>query len=171
MSFIESSIFIIPPDVMIIPMVLADRAKWWRIALTATIASVVGGIGGYLIGVFLFDSLGQSLLEFYSHGDKFKQYIEFYEEWGGWAVFGAGLTPFPYKVITVASGVAKLDLTLFIFTSLIARGLRFFCLAGLLFYFGESIKKTIEKYFGPITILFFVLIFAGLLSVNLLFNK
>ena len=169
-SFIESSIFIIPPDVMIIPMVLADRAKWWRIALTATIASVVGGIGGYLIGVFLFDSLGQSLLEFYSNGDKFRQYIKIYEEWGGWAVFGAGLTPFPYKVITVASGVAKLDLTLFIFTSLIARGLRFFCLAGLLFYFGESIKKTIEKYFGPITILFLVLIFACLLLINLLFE-
>ena len=169
-SFIESSIFIIPPDVMIIPMVLADRAKWWRIALTATIASVVGGIGGYLIGVFLFDSLGQSLLEFYSNGDKFREYIKIYEEWGGWAVFGAGLTPFPYKVITVASGVAKLDLTLFIFTSLIARGLRFFCLAGLLFYFGESIKKTIEKYFGPITILFLVLIFACLLLINLLFK-
>ena len=169
-SFIESSIFIIPPDVMIIPMVLADRAKWWRIALTATIASVVGGIGGYLIGVFLFDSLGQSLLEFYSNGDKFREYIKIYEEWGGWAVFGAGLTPFPYKVITVASGVAKLDLTLFIFTSLIARGLRFFCLAGLLFYFGESIKKTIEKYFGPITILFLVLIFACLLLINLLFE-
>ena len=169
-SFIESSIFIIPPDVMIIPMVLADRAKWWRIALTATIASVVGGIAGYLIGVFLFDSLGQSLLEFYSNGDKFRQYIKIYEEWGGWAVFGAGLTPFPYKVITVASGVAKLDLTLFIFTSLIARGLRFFCLAGLLFYFGESIKKTIEKYFGPITILFLVLIFACLLLINLLFE-
>ena len=170
MSFIESSIFIVPPDVMIIPMVLADRAKWWRIALTATIASVVGGIGGYLIGVFLFDSLGQSLLEFYSNGDKFRQYIKIYEEWGGWAVFGAGLTPFPYKVITVASGVAKLDLTLFIFTSLIARGLRFFCLAALLFYFGESIKKTIEKYFGPITILFLVLIFACLLLINLLFE-
>ena len=169
-SFIESSIFIIPPDVMIIPMVLADRAKWWRIALTATIASVVGGIGGYLIGVFLFDSLGQSLLEFYSNGDKFRQYIKIYEEWGGWAVFGAGLTPFPYKVITVASGVAKLDLTLFIFTSLIARGLRFFCLAGLLFYFGESIKNTIEKYFGPITILFLVLIFACLLLINLMFE-
>ena len=170
MSFIESSIFIIPPDVMIIPMVLADRAKWWRIALTATIASVVGGIAGYLIGVFLFDSLGQSLLEFYSNGDKFRQYIKIYEEWGGWAVFGAGLTPFPYKVITVASGVAKLALPLFIFTSLIARGLRFFCLAGLLFYFGEPIKKTIEKYFGPITILFLVLIFACLLLINLLFE-
>ena len=169
-SFIESSIFIIPPDVMIIPMVLADRAKWWRIALTATIASVVGGIGGYLIGVFLFDSLGQSLLEFYSNGDKFREYIKIYEEWGGWAVFGAGLTPFPYKVITVASGVARFDLTLFIFTSLIARGLRFFCLAGLLFYFGESIKKTIEKYFGPITILFLVLIFACLLLINVLFD-
>ena len=80
------------------------------------------------------------------------------------------MTPFPYKVITVASGVAKLDLTLFIFASLISRGLRFFCLAGLLFYFGESIKKTIEKYFGPITILFFVLIFACLLLVNLSFE-
>ena len=168
-SFVESSIFIIPPDVMIIPMVLADRAKWWRIALTATIASVIGGIGGYLIGVFLFDTLGQSLVDFYSYEDKFGQYMKIYEEWGGWAVFGAGLTPFPYKVITIASGVANLDLSLFILTSLIARGLRFFCLAGLLFYFGESIKKIIEKYFGLITILIFVAIFACLLLINLSF--
>ena len=169
MSFIESSIFIIPPDVMIIPMVLADRAKWWRIALTATIASVIGGVGGYLIGSFLFDTLGQALVEFYSYEDKFGQYMKIYKEWGGWAVFGAGLTPFPYKVITIASGVAKLDLSLFILTSIIARGLRFFCLAGLLFYFGESIKKTIEKYFGVITILFSVLIVACLLLFNFLF--
>jgi membrane protein DedA with SNARE-associated domain len=95
--------------------------------------------------------------------------MKIYKEWGGWAVFGAGLTPFPYKVITIASGVAKLDLSLFILTSLIARGLRFFCLAGLLFYFGETIKKTIEKYFGVITILFFVLIVASLLLFNFLF--
>ena len=169
MSFIESSIFIIPPDVMIIPMVLADRAKWWRIALTATIASVIGGVGGYLIGSFLFNTLGQALVDFYSYGDKFGQYMKIYKEWGGWAVFGAGLTPFPYKVITIASGVAKLDLSLFILTSIIARGLRFFCLAGLLFYFGETIKKTIEKYFGVITILFFVLIVASLLLFNFLF--
>ena len=80
MSFIESSIFIIPPDVMIIPMVLADRAKWWRIALTATIASVIGGIGGYVIGVFLFDTLGQSLVDFYSYKDKFGQYMKIYED-------------------------------------------------------------------------------------------
>ena len=77
---------------MIIPMVLADRANWCRIALTATIASVIGGIGGYLIGVFLFDTLGQSLVDFYSYGDKFGQYMKIYEEWGGWAVFGAGLS-------------------------------------------------------------------------------
>ena len=167
-SFIESSIFIIPPDVMIIPMVLADRTNWWRIALTATIASVVGGIGGYLIGVFLFDSLGQSLLEFYSNGGKFRQYIKIYEEWGGWAVFGAGLTPFPYKVITILSGATALDPVIFITASIVARGARFFILAGLLWKFGDPIRNLIEKYMGLLFIILSILLVGGFIAIMLI---
>ena len=104
-SFVESSVFPIPPDVMLIPMVLADRTRWIRIATVCTLASVAGGVAGYAIGLFLFDVIGQALLDFYGYGAKFATFGEMYNEWGAWIVFGAGVTPFPYKVITIASGV------------------------------------------------------------------
>ena len=168
-AFIESSIFLIPPDVMLIPMVLANRSQWWRLALTATIASVMGGLAGYAIGLFLYETIGNVVIGFYAYGDKFLEYMDIYEEWGGWAVFGAGLTPFPYKVITIASGVVKIDLSVFILMSLIARGIRFFSVAGLLYYFGESAKLLIEKYFGLITVLFFIILVAGFFIISFAF--
>ena len=168
-AFIESSIFLIPPDVMLIPMVLANRSQWWRLALTATIASVMGGLAGYAIGLFLYETIGNVVIGFYAYGDKFLEYMDIYEEWGGWAVFGAGLTPFPYKVITIASGVVKLDLSVFILMSLIARGIRFFSVAGLLYYFGESAKLLIEKYFGLLTVLFFIILVAGFFIISFAF--
>jgi membrane protein YqaA with SNARE-associated domain len=109
-SFIESSVFPIPPDILIIPMVLAAREKAWTIALICTVASVLGGIAGYGIGFFLYESIGGALLEFYGYANKFSQFQSYYNEWGAWIVGGAGLTPFPYKVITIASGVADLNL-------------------------------------------------------------
>ena len=168
-AFIESSIFLIPPDVMLIPMVLANRSQWWRLALTATIASVMGGLAGYAIGLFLYETIGNVVIGFYAYGDKFLEYMDFYEEWGGWAVFGAGLTPFPYKVITIASGVVKLDLSVFILMSSIARGIRFFSVAGLLYYFGESAKLLIKKYFGLLTVLFFIILVAGFFIISFVF--
>ena len=168
-AFLESSIFLIPPDVMLIPMVLANRSQWWRLALTATIASVMGGLAGYAIGLFLYETIGNVVIGFYAYGDKFLEYMDIYEEWGGWAVFGAGLTPFPYKVITIASGVVKIDLSVFILMSLIARGIRFFSVAGLLYYFGESAKLLIEKYFGLITVLFFIILVAGFFIISFAF--
>ena len=104
-SFIESSVFPIPPDVLLIPMVLADRARAWRIALICTVASVLGGVLGYAIGAFLFDQVGRPMLEFYGYTAKFDQFRATYADWGAWAVFIAGVTPFPYKVITILSGV------------------------------------------------------------------
>ena len=169
-AFIESSIFLIPPDVMLVPMVLANRSQWWRLALTATIASVIGGLAGYAIGLFLYETIGNMVIGFYAYGDKFSEYMDIYEEWGGWAVFGAGLTPFPYKVITIASGVVKIDLSVFILMSLIARGLRFFSVAGLLYYFGESAKLLIEKYFGLLTVCFFIILIAGFFITSFAFN-
>lgn len=168
-AFIESSIFLIPPDVMLIPMVLANRSQWWRLALTATIASVMGGLAGYAIGLFLYETIGNVVIGFYAYGDKFLEYMDIYEEWGGWAVFGAGLTPFPYKVITIASGVVKIDLSVFILMSLMARGIRFFSVAGLLYYFGESAKLLIEKYFGLLTVLFFIILVAGFFIISFAF--
>lgn len=167
-SFIESSIFPIPPDVMLIPMVLADRTRWIRIATVCTIASVAGGVAGYAIGLFLFDVIGQVLLDFYGYGAKFAAFGDMYNEWGAWIVFGAGVTPFPYKVITIASGVTQLDLLVFVIASVLARGLRFFIVCGLLWKFGPTIRGFLEKHLGPLTVLFFVLLIGGFVALKYL---
>ena len=125
-SFIESSVFPIPPDILLIPMILASREKAWKIALVCTIGSVLGGIAGYGIGFFLFEQFGRPLLEFYGKAGKFTEFQEMYNAWGAWVVAMAGLTPFPYKVITIASGVTALNRGTFIIASGVSRGLRFF---------------------------------------------
>ena len=167
-AFIESSVFPIPPDILIIPMVLAAREKAWRIALVCTVASVLGGLAGYGIGYSLYETVGKPLLDFYGYGEKFAQFQSYYHEWGAWIVGGAGLTPFPYKVITIASGVADLDLIVFTVASVLSRGLRFFLVAGLLWYFGEPIRSFIEKNLGILTIVFFVLLLGGFVAIKFL---
>src|SRR5690606_5441963 len=134
-SFIESSILPIPPDVLIVPMCLADRRKSFRIAAVATIASVLGGLVGYAIGALLFETVGRPIIEFYGAWDQFDSFRALYQEWGWWIVMGAGFTPFPYKVITIASGVATLDLAVFTAASVISRGARFYLEAWLLWKF------------------------------------
>ncbi len=160
-AFIESSVFPIPPDVLLIPMVLAARDRAWRYAAVCTIASVLGGMLGYAIGMFLFESAGQPLLEFYGYAAKFDEFRGRYNEWGAWIVFIAGLTPFPYKVITIASGVTELDLAVFTVASVIARGLRFFIVAALLWWLGPAVREFIEKRLGLMTIVFCVLLLGG----------
>ena len=167
-SFIESSVFPIPPDVLLIPMIIAERLKAFRFALICTIASVLGGIAGYAIGVFLFDQVGQPILEFLGHGEKFAVFRVRYEEWGVWVVLFAGLTPFPFKVITILSGAVALDIRVFIFSSIAARGLRFFMEAGLLWYFGEPIRNFIEKYLGWVTAVCLVLLIGGFILAKYL---
>jgi len=152
-AFSESSFFPIPPDVMLIPMVLAKPDDWWRIALTCTLFSVIGGIAAYFVGFFLFQLVALPLLEFYNYQNKILEFNEMYHNWGGWVVFLAGLTPFPYKIITIASGMTQLNLALFIALSVLSRGLRFFAVSVLLYYFGDSIRALLEKYFGLITLL------------------
>jgi membrane protein YqaA with SNARE-associated domain len=147
-------------------MVLADRAKAWRIALVATLASVAGGLLGYAIGSLFFDALGQPILEFYGKADKFDEFAVMYNDWGAWVVFGAGVTPFPYKVITIASGVTRLDLLVFVLASVAARGIRFFAVAGLLWYFGPPIRRLLEKHLGLISIVFFVLLLGGFAAIK-----
>jgi len=160
-SFIESSVFPIPPDVLLIPMVLAARDRAWRYAAICTIASVLGGMLGYAIGLYLFESAGQPLLEFYGYATKFDEFRGRYNEWGAWIVFIAGLTPFPYKVITIASGVAELDFAVFSIASVLARGLRFFIVAALLWWLGPPVRVFIEKRLGLMTIIFCVLLLGG----------
>ena len=167
-SFVESSVFPIPPDIVLIPMVLADRAKAFRIALICTIASVLGGMLGYAIGVFLFEEIGRPMLEFYGYGPKVAEFQGKYNDWGAWAVFIAGVTPFPYKVITILSGVTSLDLLVFVVASVAARGLRFFIVAALLWKFGEPIRDFIEKYLGLLFVAFCVLLIGGFVLVKFL---
>ncbi len=168
-SFIESSLFPVPPDILIIPMVLAARSRAWRIAVVATVASVLGGLLGYAIGAGLYETIGRPVLDFYGYGAKFESFREAYNEWGAWIVAGAGFTPFPYKVITIASGVTGLDLAVFMLASLISRGARFFLLAALLWYFGPPIRRFIEANLPLLATLFFVLLFGGFLAARYLF--
>lgn len=169
-AFIESSVFPIPPDVLIIPMVLAARHKAWRIAIVCTVASVVGGFAGYGIGMFLFDQVAEPILRFYGYMAKFSSFQELYNHWGAWIVFGAGVTPFPYKVITIASGMTGLDPLVFGLASVLARGLRFFFIAWLLWKFGAPIRAFIEAHLGKLATIFFVLLIGGFVALKFLAN-
>lgn len=165
-AFTESSFFLIPPDVLLIPMVLAARTRWFRLALICTIASVLGGVFGYFIGAFLFDEVGQPILAFYHAAEKFAAVQALYNENGAWIVFTAGFSPIPYKIFTIASGVTGLDMASFIVASVVGRGARFFLVAILLWKFGEPIRAFIEKRLGLLTLLFCVLLVAGVVILK-----
>lgn len=167
-SFIESSVFPIPPDVMLVPMILAERERAFRLALIATITSVLGGLFGYAIGLFLYDQLAEPLLKLYGYFEQFASFRDGYNEYGGWAVFVFGVTPFPYKVITIASGVTELNLAIFTAASVAARGLRFFLVAFLLWRFGPPIRAFIERYLGALSIAFVVLLIGGFVAIRYL---
>jgi len=166
-SFSESSFFPIPPDVLLIPMIIAKRTKAWTYALICTLCSVLGGIAGYAIGFFLFNSIGILIVEFYHLSNSFNTFENYYKEYGILIVLGAGFTPFPFKFITIASGVFSLNIFLFILTAFIARGLRFYLLACLLFIFGEKIKILIDKYFNILAVLFFILLLGSFMLIKL----
>jgi membrane protein YqaA with SNARE-associated domain len=168
-SFIESSFFPIPPDAMIIPMIVADRARAWKIAAVASIFSVLGGFFGYFIGYLFFDSVGQALLDFYGYQEKFETVKDFFNEWGGWFVAAAGFTPLPYKVITIASGVTQMDLLLFGVASAISRSARFFLEAAILWYFGPPVRAFVEKRLGLVAAVSFALLIGGFLALKYLF--
>ncbi|HUF54985.1 MAG TPA: YqaA family protein [Thermohalobaculum sp.] len=165
-SFIESSVFPIPPDVLLIPMVLAAREKAWLIAGVCTLASVLGGMAGYALGYFAFEEIGRPILEFYGKAGRFEEFRLWYNDWGDWAVFFAGVTPFPYKVITILSGVTGLDLGVFTLSSIAARALRFFLVAALLWRFGPPVRDFIEKRLGLFFTLGVVLLFGGFLAAR-----
>jgi len=166
-SFAESSVFPIPPDVLMIPMILAAPHRAFIIASVCLAASVAGGIVGYCIGYWLFESVGHAILELYGKDGLFERFGQSYNEWGAWAVLFAGITPFPYKVITVLSGATGLDMSVFIVSSIIARGLRFFIVATLLWKFGLPIRDFIERRLGLVFTLFILLLLGGILLAGM----
>ena len=168
-SFIESSFFPIPPDVMLIPMIMANRKKAFWYATIATVTSVLGGILGYAIGYYLYDTIGQPILKFYGKEGALDGFIKFVQDYGVPAVIIKGATPIPYKVVTIAAGVGKMPFLSFIGASIIARAMRFYLVAGLLYYFGEPIRDFIEKRLTLVTTVGVVLLVGGFVAVKYLF--
>ena len=167
-SFAESSFFPIPPDILLIPMALASKARALFYAFMCTLFSVLGGILGYVIGYFFYNSVGIYIVDFYHLENSFNIFEDYYKEFGILIVLGAGITPFPYKFITIASGVFGLNIFLFIIVSIIGRGLRFYLIAILLYFFGEKIKLIIDKYFNFLTIVFFILLVGSVFIIRFL---
>jgi Predicted membrane protein len=160
-AFLESSVFPIPPDVLMIPMILAAPHRAFIIAGLCTAASVLGGLAGYWIGFAAYDEIGRPILESLGKSDSMEAFNERFNDFGFWPVLVAGVTPFPYKVITIMSGWTGLPLATFVVTSIIARGLRFFLVATLLWYYGEPIRAFIERRLGLVFVAFVLLLAAG----------
>ena len=167
-SFAESSFFPIPPDILLIPMALASKTRALFYAFICTLFSVLGGILGYAIGYFFYNSLGVYIVEFYHLENSFSVFENYYKEFGILIVLGAGITPFPYKFITIASGVFGLNILLFIIVSFIGRGLRFYLIAVLLYFFGVKIRLIIDRYFNVLTIIFFILLVGSIFILRYL---
>ncbi len=167
-AFLESSVFPIPPDILMIPMILARPNRAWLIAGVALLASVLGGLLGYAIGAFAYDSIGQPILAAMGKGDAMAAFNTRFNDFGFWAVLTAGVTPFPFKVITIMSGWTGMPMATFLTTAILARALRFFIVAGLLWRFGSPIRDFIEKRLGLMFTLFMVLLFGGFAMVKYL---
>jgi membrane protein YqaA with SNARE-associated domain len=167
-SFAESSFFPIPPDLLLGPMAAADPQKWVRLAVICTIASVLGGLAGYAIGYFLFETIGQWIIGLFGHAGKEAELRAFYDEWGVWFIFGKGITPFPYKIVTIISGAMAFSLPMFIFASVVTRGLRFLLVAWLFQRFGPQIAPIIEKRLGLFLLAVAVLVVLAIVAFQFL---
>jgi len=163
-AFTESSFFPIPPDVMLIPMVLANPRKAWLFAGVCTVASVAGGFFGYAIGYFFFETAGKWVIDAYGLQAAFENFKELFNEWGLWATVIGGLTPVPYKLVTIASGAAHFDLLTFGLASLVTRGGRFFVVAALLYFIGDPIRLFVEKHLTLVTTAFVAILLAGFVA-------
>jgi len=168
-SFAESSFFPVPPDVVLVPMALANPQKARLYALVCTIASVLGGMLGYAIGALLYDTLGQWLIKVYGYGENFDAFREAYAKWGAWIILIKGLTPIPFKIVTIASGFAGYNLFYFVVLSFITRGARFFLEAELLRIYGEPIRDFIERRLTLVTTSFVVAVVGGFLIAKYAF--
>jgi len=167
-AFAEASFFPIPPDVLLIPMALARPERAWRLALICTIASVSGGALGYFIGYAVFNQLALPVIEFYGYGPKFAAFQAMYADWGVWVILIKGLTPIPYKIVTIASGAAKFNFWVFMAASAATRGARFFIVATLLHFWGEEVKDFIERRLTLVTTGIAVGVVGGFVVLRLL---
>jgi membrane protein YqaA with SNARE-associated domain len=167
-AFLESSVFPVPPDAMIVPMVLARPDEGWRIAAVATVASVVGGLVGYAIGYFLLETVGQWIIALYGMAARVAEYQAAYNHWGLWIILIKGLTPIPYKLVTIASGMAHFNLLVFTLASIVTRGARFYLVAALLRWYGPPIRDFIEARLTLVTSALAGLIVLGFLSIRYL---
>lgn len=163
-SFAESSFFPIPPDTMLIPMALARPDKAYYYAALCTITSVAGGILGYAIGAFLYDSVGLWLIGLYGYGDKVEAFREAYAQWGSWIILIKGATPIPYKIVTITSGFAGYNFLLFVLLSIVTRGARFFLSAFLLNRYGPQARAAIEKRLGFWFTVFLIVFIVGIVA-------
>ncbi|WP_103175036.1 YqaA family protein [Paracoccus sp. SY] len=168
-SFAESSFFPIPPDALLIPMVIAERQRAWWLAFVCTVMSVLGGILGYMIGALFFEELAQPVLAFYGYDDEFSAFAETYNDWGVWIVLIAGgLTPLPFKVVTLASGATGLNIIAFVLSSVAARAMRFYTVAGLIYWFGPTVRHFIETRLVLVFTLGLVVLIGGVIAVRVL---
>ncbi|MCA1944095.1 MAG: DedA family protein [Desulfovibrio sp.] len=165
-SCIESIFFPVPPDLMLIPMCLANRAKAFRYASICLVASIVGGVFGYIIGYYFMEIIGQPIVDFYNFEDKIFKIEAWYNQYSAWAVAIAGLTPIPYKVCTLTAGMFKISFPIFIIASVMARGLRFFAVAGLIYLYGEKVRFFLEKRFDLVLMVSAVLVVLGFVAVK-----
>ena len=168
-SFVESSFFPIPPDAMLIPMSLARPDKAYYFATVCTLASVAGGVLGYAIGYYLYESLGLWLMQLYGYGDKVEAFTQQYREWGAWIIVLKGLTPIPYKIVTIASGFAHYPILPFILLSIIARGMRFYLVAFLIHRYGDKARAMIEERLGLWTTIAAIVLVVGIVAAVYLF--
>jgi membrane protein YqaA with SNARE-associated domain len=168
-SFVESSFFPIPPDILMIPMILAAPRRAWLIAAVCTLSSVAGGFLGYAIGHFLFDTVGRPVLEFYGAMGKYEAVKQTFDEWGAWFIIVKGATPIPYKIVTIFSGAVHFDLLQFTLSSIVSRSMRFFLLAALLWRFGEPIRHFIDHHLTAVTTGAAVLVAGGFFLVKYVF--
>ena len=160
-SFVESSFFPIPPDILLIAMVVAAPAGWFRFALVCSIGSVLGGMFGYLIGYQFMEITGNRIVEFYHFQEKWDKIGLLYDKYNAWAVAVAGFSPLPYKVFTLAAGAFEINFLTFVLASAASRAARFFLIAALIYKFGPPFKRLIEKYFNTFTIIFMILLVLG----------
>ena len=167
-SFVESSFFPIPPDVLMIPMIIAAPHRAWRIAAICTLSSVLGGFLGYAIGYFAFEAIGEPVLRFYGATERYHELEALYQEWGAWLIIIKGATPIPYKLVTIASGAFHFDLLTFTVSSIISRGIRFFLLAALLWRFGEPVRGFVEERLTLVTTLFAIALVGGFVALRYL---
>ena len=165
-SFAESSFFPIPPDVMLVPLELANRKTAYTIAAVCTVCSVIGGLLGYAIGYYFFETIGAWVVKTYGLQAGLERFREQFAHYGTWVILIKGLAPIPYKLVTIASGAAHFDLFTFVWASIVTRGVRFFLVAALLWKYGEPIRSFIEERFSLVTWSFLILLVGGFLVVR-----